>query len=69
MKTLTREPIKFKQYKIREIIIPDLDLTETLETHRAIKLFLLELMEKCNNPRMSKQDIKNELFKLYVKLK
>ena len=44
-------------------------LKESLEKHREIKQELLTLMGEFNKPNMSKTLLKDELFKLYIKLK
>lgn len=44
-------------------------LDEALDKHRAIKTDLLTLMGKFEQPNMTKEKLKDELFKLYTKIK
>jgi hypothetical protein len=44
-------------------------LDEAFEQHRLIKTDLLTLMGKFEQPNMTKEKLKDELFKLYKKIK
>lgn len=44
-------------------------LKEALQKHKEIKRDLLDLMGKVSTPNVTKDKIKDELFKIYVKLK
>ncbi len=44
-------------------------LQEALEKHREVKKMMLTLLGKADSPTMTKQRMKDELFKIYMELK
>ena len=44
-------------------------IVELVENHRIFKSELLDLMGKFNQPNMTKDALRDELFKLYLKIK
>lgn len=44
-------------------------IEEAMEKHRSIKRQVLTLLEKADSPKISKQKMKDELFKIYMEIK
>lgn len=64
-----REPITFKNSIPSHTRLKDLPINEAYRLHREAKKDLLDLLDVMSMPNYTKDRIKDELFKIFLKLK